>query len=52
MGWKPVLIKGSGGVFEVRADGERVFSKKQVGRFPNPGEVIEALRARASPPAG
>jgi selT/selW/selH-like putative selenoprotein len=47
-----VLIKGSGGVFEVRADGAPVFSKKKVGRFPNPGEVIEALRGRASPPAG
>jgi selenoprotein W-related protein len=52
LGWKAVLIKGSGGVFEVRADGERVFSKKQLGRFPNPGEVIEALRARAGSPTG
>ena len=39
----PELIKGMGGVFEVRRDGELVFSKKQVGRFPEPGEVLRLL---------
>jgi selenoprotein W-related protein len=33
------LIKGSGGVFEVRDGGELIFSKRQLGRFPEPGEI-------------
>jgi len=33
------LVDGSGGVFEVALDGRPVFSKKQLGRFPNNGEV-------------
>jgi selT/selW/selH-like putative selenoprotein len=43
---KPALVRGDGGVFEVRAGGATVFSKKQAGRFPSEGEVLEALRAR------
>lgn len=33
------MIPSSGGVFEVRQDGSLIFSKKELGRFPNPGEV-------------
>ena len=39
------LIPSSGGVFEVVADGKTVFSKKQMGRRPEPGEVVTALEA-------
>lgn len=39
-------MKGSGGVFEVELDGDLVYSKKQTGRFPEPGEVEDALRSR------
>jgi hypothetical protein len=28
----------------VRADGRLVFSKQEVGRFPEPGEILAALR--------
>jgi hypothetical protein len=28
----------------VRANGELVFSKQQVGRFPEPEEILSALR--------
>jgi len=38
------LIKGSGGVFEVKVDGALVFSKAALGRFPDPDEVAAALR--------
>jgi selT/selW/selH-like putative selenoprotein len=38
------LIKGGNGVFEVFADGELVFSKKELGRFPS-DEEIDALIA-------
>lgn len=37
------LIKGRDGVFEVEIDGKRVYSKKETGRFPEPGEVEELL---------
>ena len=39
------LVKGSGGVFEVVLDGRLIFSKKQLGRFPNPGEVLASIPA-------
>jgi selenoprotein W-related protein len=40
------LIKGSRGDFEVRLDGELLFSKRESGRFPEPGEVSKALATR------
>ena len=39
------LVKGSGGVFDVTADGKLVYSKHQTGRFPDNAEVLKALRA-------
>ena len=50
-GSRPALIKGGGGIFEVKLDGELIFSKKQAGRFPAPGEV-EAMIAGRTGPAG
>lgn len=41
------LIKGAGGIFDVKVDGDLVFSKKQAGRFPTPGEVERAIAARS-----
>jgi selenoprotein W-related protein len=40
------LIKGRGGVFDVRLDGELIFSKDVPGRFPEPDEVEAELRRR------
>lgn len=40
------LVPGRGGVFDVRIDGELVFSQKQAGRLPEPRELKDALRAR------
>jgi selenoprotein W-related protein len=40
------LVPSGGGVFEVTADGELVFSKKAQGRFPDDDEVLGPLRAR------
>lgn len=37
------MIKGHGGVFEVRNGEQLIFSKKQVGRFPEPSEVVDLL---------
>lgn len=41
-----VLVQGDRGIFEVRVDGELVFSKKAAGRFPTHAEIIRALRER------
>lgn len=40
------LIEGGGGVFDVVADGDLIFSKHSEGRFPEEDEIVEALRAR------
>ncbi len=37
------LIEGSGGVFEVKKDGELIFSKKAQGRFPDHDEIFAKL---------
>jgi selenoprotein W-related protein len=43
-----LLVKGSGGVFEVTWGNELLFSKKKTGRFPDPGEVERILEERLS----
>ena len=40
------LVKSSGGVFEVTVDDRLVFSKKSLGRFPEPGELKGLAAAR------
>ncbi len=40
------LVRGDSGIFDVEVDGDRIFSKHQQGRFPEPAEVLDALRAR------
>jgi selT/selW/selH-like putative selenoprotein len=39
-GVKATLEKSSGGVFEILKDGELVFSKKALGRFPNSDDEV------------
>jgi len=46
------LLPSSGGVFEVIADGNPVFSKKSLGRFPEEGEVINLIQAAGHGKAG
>lgn len=38
------IIPSLGGVFEVIVDGELVFSKTDLGRFPEKGEVEEIIK--------
>ena len=40
-------MPSGGGVFEVDVDGERVFSKAELDRHAEPGEVAAAVRERA-----
>jgi selenoprotein W-related protein len=44
------LVPGRGGVFDVRIDGELVFSQKREGRFPEPREIKDALLAKLGQP--
>jgi len=37
------LNPGSGGVFDIRCDGEIIFSKFETKRFPDVGEIAELL---------
>ena len=40
------VIPSSGGVFEVKVDGELLFSKRALRRHAEPGEVVRLIRAR------
>jgi len=42
-----VLVPGTGGVFDVDVDGQRVFSKHALGAhaYPEPDDVLPRLRA-------
>ncbi|MDX9740277.1 MAG: SelT/SelW/SelH family protein [Gammaproteobacteria bacterium] len=44
-----VLKPGTGGVFEIRVDGEMLWSRKEQGRFPEITELKRALRNRIAP---
>ncbi|MBI1885659.1 MAG: SelT/SelW/SelH family protein [Chloroflexi bacterium] len=43
------LVPGSGGIFEVRLNGETIFSNKEASRFPEAREIKEAVRDRIAP---
>ncbi len=43
------LIPGSGGIFEVRVDGELLWSRQDEGRFPEAKELKQRLRDRVAP---
>jgi selenoprotein W-related protein len=46
LGAESTLTPGGGGVFDVTVDGKIIFSKKSVGRFPEPGEVVRMLQKK------
>jgi len=41
---KVELIPGSGGVFIVCVDEKQIFSKKELNRFPNEGEIVGLIK--------
>lgn len=41
------IVPSGGGRFEVSVDGAPVFSKKQLGRHAEPGEVLRLIHERA-----
>lgn len=40
------LLHGSGGIFDVAVDGEMLYSKFDMGRHANPGEVLDLFREK------
>jgi selenoprotein W-related protein len=43
------LVPGSGGIFEIRLDGELLFSRKEAQRFPEAKEIKQLVRDRIDP---
>ena len=43
------LVPGSGGVLDVRLDGDRVWSRSDEGRFPEMKELKQRIRDRVAP---
>ena len=44
LGVQADIIPGGRGIFDVLVDGEMVFSKYEVGRFPEQGEIVGKIR--------
>jgi predicted Rdx family selenoprotein len=40
------IVPGTGGVFDVHVDGDLVFTKQMLGRYPAPDDVLPLLRPR------
>ena len=38
------VVPGAGGIFDVHVNGELVFTKSMLGRYPQPEEVVPLLR--------
>ncbi len=43
------LVPGSGGIFEVRLGAETIWSRQQMGRFPEIKELKQLVRDRVAP---
>jgi selT/selW/selH-like putative selenoprotein len=42
------VVPGANGIFDVHVNGELVFTKAMLGRYPQPDEVVPLLRERLS----
>jgi selenoprotein W-related protein len=38
------VVTGAGGIFDVHVDGELVFEKSMLGRYPDPDDVLLLVR--------
>jgi selT/selW/selH-like putative selenoprotein len=38
------VVPGANGIFDVHVNGELLFTKSMLGRYPEPGEVVPLLR--------
>ncbi len=39
-------MTGADGIFDVHLDGELVFEKKMIGRYPDPDDVLPLIQAK------
>ena len=46
MGVEAELIPGSGGIFEVKADGEVIYKRALTRSFPEKGEILKILEEK------
>ena len=46
------LIPAGGGVFEVVVNGEKIYSKKETGKFPEPAAIVKQVRAKLQGASG
>jgi selenoprotein W-related protein len=42
------VVTGADGIFDVHVDGELVFEKKMIGRYPDPDDVLPLVREKLS----
>jgi selenoprotein W-related protein len=42
------VVPGKDGIFDVHLDGDLVFTKSMIGRYPDPDDVVPLLRERLS----
>jgi len=40
------VVTGAGGIFDVHVDGDLVFTKSMLGRYPDPDDVLPLLREK------
>jgi selenoprotein W-related protein len=40
------LVPAKGGLFEVTVNGDKIYSKKETGEFPDPAAIVKTVRAR------
>ena len=38
------IIPSGGGVYEIDVDGKRIYSKKEIGEFPDEDAIVEQIR--------
>ncbi len=43
------IVAGTGGIFDIHVDGELIFRKAMIGRYPEPADVLPLLRERIGP---
>jgi predicted Rdx family selenoprotein len=42
------VVTGANGIFDVHVDGDLVFEKKMIGRYPDPDDVLPLVREKLS----
>ena len=40
------VVTGDGGIFDVHVDGDLVFTKSMLGRYPDPDDVLPLIRQK------